>query len=72
MMKEPSEPPAKPPVVPMQYSGLWVAWNEAQTEIVGSGRTLAQARAAARSRGEMRPLLAKVPSANVRFVGSVR
>jgi hypothetical protein len=71
-MKEPAEAPAKPPVVPMQYSGLWVAWNEAQTEIVGSGRTLAEANDAARSRGELRPLLAKVPRANVRFVGSVR
>jgi len=71
-MKEPAGPLSKPPVVPIRYSGLWVAWNEAQTEIVGSGRTLAEAKEAARARGEMRPLLAKVPRANVRFVGSGR
>ncbi len=66
------EPHRKPPVVPAHYSGLWIAWNADQTEIVGSGRTLAEAKEAARAKGEMEPLFAKVPKANVRFVGPAR
>jgi len=59
----------KPPVVPKQYAGQWIAWNQEQTQIVASGRTYEEARQAAIAAGADRPLLAKAPSAKVRFVG---
>src|SRR5205823_6528414 len=70
VMTEPTGSMPRPPVVPRCYSGLWIAWNEARTEIVGSGRTLDEAREAARAKGELKPVLAKVPKADVRFMGT--
>jgi hypothetical protein len=59
----------EPPLVPRKYSGLWIAWDRKQERILGSGRTFAEAKQAALEAGEPNPLLAKVPKADIRFVG---
>jgi hypothetical protein len=58
-----------PPVVPIEYAGLWIAWDRQQARIVSSGTTVAEARDRAIAAGEPRPLLAKVPPVDSRFVG---
>ncbi|MDZ4659587.1 MAG: DUF5678 domain-containing protein [Bythopirellula sp.] len=60
------------PLVPREYAGRWIAWNHEQTKIVASGRTLDEARQAAESAGEVDPIMAKAPRADVRFLGGVR
>lgn len=61
-----------PPTVPRRYAGQWVAWNRARTAVVASGRTFDEARRAAEVAGEPKPILAKAPRANVRFLGGIR
>lgn len=56
-------------VVPIDYAGQWIAWNHEGTRIVASGRTLEDAAKAATAAGETQPVFAKVPKADVRFVG---
>lgn len=58
--------------VPVEYCGKWIAWNHERTRIVGSGDSLAEAKESARQVGEMKPILAKAPNAEVRFVGGAR
>lgn len=60
------------PIVPRKFAGQWIAWNRSRTAIIASGRTLDDARRAAEAAGESAPILAKAPSANVRFLGGVR
>ena len=60
------------PLVPRKYAGQWIAWNRDRTAIVASGRTLDDARRGAQAAGELAPILAKAPRANVRFLGGVR
>jgi hypothetical protein len=60
------------PTVPKQFAGQWIAWNRDQTSIVASGRTMDDARRGAEAAGEPRPILAKAPRADVRFLGGVR
>ena len=62
----------KPPRVPSQYSGQWIAWNHEQSRIVASGPTLQSALEAAIGLGELHPLLTKAPDAQTRFVGGLR
>jgi hypothetical protein len=59
-------------VVPLAYAGQWIAWNHLGTRIVASGRTLQEAAQAAATAGEMQPVFAKVPKADVRFAGCRR
>ena len=66
------KPEIAPPTAPKKFGGLWIAWNRARTSIVASGRTLEEARRAAEDAGEERPILAKAPRADVRFLGGVR
>jgi hypothetical protein len=60
-----------PPLVPKRFAGLWIAWDHKQTRIVASARSFAEARQAAIDAGEPKPLLAKAPRADVRFVGTL-
>jgi hypothetical protein len=60
----------RPPVVPLEYAGKWIAWNREQTRILAVGETLPEVRQAARDAGETEPVFAKAPRANVRFVGA--
>jgi len=56
------------PIVPIEYAGLWIAWNREATRIVASGRTLDDAIRAAEAAGEEEPSFEKLPKANVRIV----
>jgi hypothetical protein len=67
MLAESTSPES--PVVPIDYSGQWIAWNSQGTHIVASGRTIQEAAQAAAAAGELQPVFAKVPKADVRFVG---
>ena len=49
------------PVVPLEHSGKWIAWNFERTKILASARILAEAKRAAEATGKKRPILAKVP-----------
>lgn len=60
----------RPPAVPLEYAGKWVAWNTDQTRIVASGDSLPEVRQAVLEAGEREPVFAKAPRANVRFVGA--
>jgi hypothetical protein len=68
----PTEPTKSPPIVPIEYAGLWIAWNRDHTHIVASGRTLEEAIQAATATGEPEPSFAKAPKADIRFVGTQR
>jgi hypothetical protein len=59
-------------VVPKEYGGRWIAWNFEGTKILASEATMAEAKRAAEATGEARPVLAKVPRANVRQLGGKR
>jgi Family of unknown function (DUF5678) len=48
-------------VVPIQYAGQWIAWDQTGTRIVASGRTIDEALRGAEAAGEKEPVLAKVP-----------
>ena len=60
------------PMVPQECGGKWIAWNYARTKILATGRTFAEAKQAAESLGESKPVLAKAPRADVRFLGGRR
>lgn len=62
----------RPPIVPIEYCGKWIAWDHGRTKIVGSGSTLSEAREEARNAGESRPYLTKAPHATTRFAGGTR
>jgi hypothetical protein len=64
--------PKETPVVPKKYAGQWIAWNRDRTAIVGSGLTLPEAAAAAKSAGERDPGFEWVPPADRRIVGGLR
>jgi hypothetical protein len=57
------------PVVPKEYAGMYIVWNNEETEIIASGRTFAEARQAAIDAGQTDPLVQKVPRADRLFVG---
>lgn len=69
MNQKPNEPTTAP-IVPAQYAGQWIAWDSTSTRIIGSGKTLEEAAQAAQLAGEEHPVFAKVPKADVRFVGA--
>ena len=50
------------------YKGQWVALSQDEKRILGHGKSLDEALAAARKVEEGRPLLIKVPDENVGFV----
>ena len=66
---EPESKPVEFPIVPLEFAGMWIAWNHEGTRIVASGRTIAEVVKAAAAAGEKAPMFDKAPKANVRFVG---
>ena len=69
-MNEPRrEPLPEAPVVPLEYAGLWIAWNRDLTRIVASGSTFDEVHDAAVAAGEPRPVLGKAPPADVFSTG---
>jgi hypothetical protein len=65
-------PQTAPPIIPIEYAGLWIAWSQDRTRIVASGHTLDDAIRAAEATSEKEPSYEKAPKANVRFVGGLR
>jgi len=59
-------------VVPLKYSGQWIAWNRDRTRILGGGPTIEEAQTAARAAGEALPGYEWVPPADRRIVGRSR
>lgn len=62
----------RPPIVSKEYAGKWIAWDFQRTRILASGHTAREARDAAIKAGEPKPVLSKVPRADVRFIGGRR
>jgi hypothetical protein len=61
----------KTPVVPRECGGKWIAWNFERTKILATGRTYSDAKQAAEALGETKPVLAKAPRADIRFLGDI-
>ena len=57
-----------PPAVPLEFSGKWIAWDRKREAILASGRTVTEALQASILAGEPKPILAKVPKADVPLV----
>ena len=53
--------PDRPPPVPLEYAGQWIAWNEDCTEIVAHGSDFTEVHDQAVQRGCARPVLHKIP-----------
>ena len=57
------------PTVPIEYAGMWIAWDHEMSRIVATGNTLAEVLQYAKEAGESDPVLDKVPPANTRLIG---
>jgi hypothetical protein len=66
------EPTPERPIVPLEYAGLWIAWDRDHARIVASGQTIEAAFEAAIAAGEPEPILGRAPDAEVHFVGGIR
>lgn len=53
--------PDRPPPVPLEYAGQWLAWNEDHTEILAHGRSIREVRERAAQRGCTHPVFQKIP-----------
>jgi hypothetical protein len=69
MAEERREPLPESPIVPLEYAGLWIAWDRTLTRIIASGSTYDEAHDAATAAGEPRPVLGKAPRGDIWFVG---
>lgn len=56
--------------VPVEFSGKWVVWNSDHSHIVAHAETLQRLWQVVREANIDDPVFEKVPSADVRFVGS--
>ncbi len=65
-------PLSRPPIVPIEFAGKWIAWDFDERHIIASGRSYREVRTAAEQTGECRPVLEKVSDAKVRFIGGHR
>ena len=72
MVEERHDPLPEHPIVPLEYAGLWIAWDRDHTRIVASGRTIEAAFEDAIAAGEPEPILARAPDAEIHFVGGIR
>lgn len=52
--------PDRPPPVPAEYSGQWLAWNEDHTQILAHGKDWREAHSQAVATGCSQPILQKV------------
>ncbi|MBI3114971.1 MAG: hypothetical protein HYZ09_00555 [Candidatus Kerfeldbacteria bacterium] len=53
-----------------KYRGLWVALKDDEQTVVGSGKTAKEALANARRAGVAKPILTRMPSKLVAYVGT--
>lgn len=56
-------------VLAIEYAGKWIAWDFDETRILASADSYEDAKAAALSTGETRPVLVRAPDAKKRFIG---
>lgn len=52
-----------------KYKGLWVALKDDQVTVIASGRTVKEAVEKAREKGFERPIMFRVPSEIIPFIG---
>jgi len=52
------------------YKGLWVALKDDEITVVGSGKTLREALESARKKGFHDPIMHRVPTEVIPYVGS--
>ena len=52
-----------------KYKGLWIALKKDQKTVIASGRSLVGVRDHARKKGYKNPILFRVPSESVLYVG---
>ncbi len=55
-----------------QYKGLWVAMLDDEQTVVGSGETLNQALERAKRNGHDNPIVMRVPTEVMPYIGSFR
>ncbi len=72
MTEDRREPLPENPVVPLEYAGLWIAWDRQHARIVASGPTIEAAFTAAVAAGEPEPILASAPDADIWSIGGPR
>ena len=53
--------PDRPPPVPLEYAGQWIAWNEECTEILACGGDFTEVHDQAVLGGCARPVFHKIP-----------
>lgn len=58
------------PIVPIEYAGQWIAWNEDHTKIIASAKGLREAHEKALRTGEEHFWMDKVPSSKDFFGGA--
>ncbi len=51
------------PIVPIELSGRWIAWDFDETKVIASGSSYAEVKRSAIATGERRPVLVKAPQA---------
>jgi hypothetical protein len=60
------------PIVPLEYAGLWIAWDRDHIRIVASGQTIEAAFEAAIAAGEPEPILGRAPRADEIATGIIQ
>lgn len=58
------------PIVPIEYAGQWIAWNEDHTKIITSAKGLPEAHKKALKTGEEHFWMEKIPSSTDFFSGA--
>lgn len=58
------------PIVPLEFAGKWIAWNEDHTKIIASAKGLPEAHRKALVTGEKHFWMSKVPSSKDFFGGA--
>ncbi|MGE3240599.1 MAG: DUF5678 domain-containing protein, partial [Pirellulales bacterium] len=59
--------PANQPIVPREYAGKWIAWDQGRTQIVACGDTPSEVIDLTNRTGILEPILEKVPRAHFRL-----
>ena len=68
-MTQPEKEMKRPPPIPIEYAGKWVAMTEDCMEVVSAGKTPEEAKEAAKKKGVTHFAYLWVPPAHVRFIG---
>ncbi len=53
-----------------KYKGLWVALKDDKKTVIASGKTVKQVMARAQEKGHVQPILFRVPTKVIPYVGS--